>query len=133
MSVAVDVVAALALAGAFTAQLVRWLRVLQREHYSPAAMPRFLARWWWRHPRRASTKALVALAPLLALGSIFLGAVSRGPGLVAPTALYGLALPAGLGLRGRTGALRWTRRATTVALVATVASALVTAGVALTS
>ena len=29
-------VLALAIAGAFVAQLVRWLRVLQREHYEPS-------------------------------------------------------------------------------------------------
>lgn len=34
-----------ALLGAYVAQMLRWLRVLQREHYEASAMSRFLGRW----------------------------------------------------------------------------------------
>jgi UDP-N-acetylmuramoyl-tripeptide--D-alanyl-D-alanine ligase len=36
---------AVALVGAYVAQMLRWLRVLQREHYEASAMSRFLGRW----------------------------------------------------------------------------------------
>jgi UDP-N-acetylmuramoyl-tripeptide--D-alanyl-D-alanine ligase len=42
---ALDILYAVALAGAYVAQLLRWLRVLQREHYEPSAMARFVGRW----------------------------------------------------------------------------------------
>ena len=35
----------IALSGAFGAQMLRWLRVLQREHYEPESMYLFLGRW----------------------------------------------------------------------------------------
>ncbi len=112
---------AVALAGAYGAQLLRWLRVLQREHYEPASMIRFLGRW--SSPTVASAKSIerfrssrpftrshvfmVALLVAAVLQSdLFIAALS---------ALYGLTCPQGLTIRGRTSALHWTRRATTIA------------------
>jgi UDP-N-acetylmuramoyl-tripeptide--D-alanyl-D-alanine ligase len=43
--IVLDVVMVVALVGAYVAQMFRWLRVLQREHYEAGAMSRFLGRW----------------------------------------------------------------------------------------
>jgi len=43
--VVLDVVMIVALVGAYVAQMLRWLRVLQREHYEAGSMSRFLGRW----------------------------------------------------------------------------------------
>jgi UDP-N-acetylmuramoyl-tripeptide--D-alanyl-D-alanine ligase len=43
--VVLDVVMIVALVGAYVAQMLRWLRVLQREHYEARSMSRFLGRW----------------------------------------------------------------------------------------
>jgi len=43
--VALDVLFFVALGGAYVAQLLRWLRVLQREHYEASAIARFVGRW----------------------------------------------------------------------------------------
>ena len=45
MHVALDVLFIIGLSAAYVAQLLRWLRVLQREHYEPNAMARFVGRW----------------------------------------------------------------------------------------
>jgi UDP-N-acetylmuramoyl-tripeptide--D-alanyl-D-alanine ligase len=126
------VVAALTLALAYVAQLVRWLRVLQREHYQATSMVRFWRRWSWPLGRSTavstwwqpfslsfllwSTLPVVLLVALLAHLPVI---------LVVDTVLYGALCPWGLTPRGRTGKLQWTRRLVTVAVVAIVASALV--------
>jgi UDP-N-acetylmuramoyl-tripeptide--D-alanyl-D-alanine ligase len=43
--VALDVLFGVGLSAAFAAQMLRWLRVLQREHYEAAALARFVGRW----------------------------------------------------------------------------------------
>ncbi len=43
--IALDVAMIVALVAAYGAQMLRWLRVLQREHYEASAMSRFLGRW----------------------------------------------------------------------------------------
>ena len=45
MRVVAVVLGVTGLTGAFGAQMLRWLRVLQREHYEPRSMNRFLGRW----------------------------------------------------------------------------------------
>jgi len=121
VNIALDVVLAVALAAGAAAQLARWLRVLQREHYDPTAPGRFLWRWSvrpvasggrWSAPVNLSLVTLVAAIVLVATGEDRWAA--------AVTALYGVACPVGLSPRGRTGALRWTRRLTSVALVSVV-------------
>jgi UDP-N-acetylmuramoyl-tripeptide--D-alanyl-D-alanine ligase len=126
-----DSLLALALAGAFAAQLTRWSRVLQREHYEPASMARFLHRW--SSPRAASVRSrlpVVAGRPITPSHALIVAAVAcvvwrLDAWAVAASALYGLTCPLGLELRGRTGALVWTRRMTTVAVVATATSLVV--------
>jgi UDP-N-acetylmuramoyl-tripeptide--D-alanyl-D-alanine ligase len=45
VKIALDVLFAVALSAAYVAQLLRWMRVLQREHYEASAMARFVGRW----------------------------------------------------------------------------------------
>ncbi len=45
MRITLDVLFAVALSAAYVAQLLRWMRVLQREHYEASAMARFVGRW----------------------------------------------------------------------------------------
>ena len=45
MHVVLDVIFVLGLSAAFGAQMLRWLRVLQREHYEASALARFVGRW----------------------------------------------------------------------------------------
>lgn len=133
-----DALFALVLAAAFAAQMARWLRVLQREHYDPRAMSHFLGRWTTpqvpsakslgpvrrsapsHRPFTLSHALLVAIAVSVALRSEVALALS--------CAVYGLFCPWGLRLRGTTGRLEWTRRLRTVAgaafLVALVIAAL---------
>jgi UDP-N-acetylmuramoyl-tripeptide--D-alanyl-D-alanine ligase len=87
---------------------VRWLRVAQREHYLPDSASRFALRWW-------STSLLNVMAAMLGLVALVLSARWPGYALV-PAAIVGLG-PVGLGLRGRTSPLHWTRRLRTLAVV----------------
>ncbi len=125
MTIALATFAALALAAGYVAQLVRWLRVLQREHYEPSALARFLGRWTSPQVGSASTpprrflRRPVTLSHVLFVG-LLVGLVLRSDAwLVLDAVLYGLLCPTGLGLRGRTSPLRWTRRSSVIAAVAT--------------
>ncbi|HUV57678.1 MAG TPA: Mur ligase family protein [Acidimicrobiales bacterium] len=138
MRVLLEGVLGIALAAGFSAQLLRWLRVLQREHYEPASMRRFLGRW--SSPPVGSAKSverarlkrpitlthvlLVALAVALVTGIDWLAAVVA--------VLYGVFCPQGLSVKGRTGQLQWTRRLKTVAGV-TILAALAIVGLGLAS
>lgn len=123
MNVVAQFAAAIALAAAFAAQMARWLRVLQREHYEPKAVARFLGRW--TSPPASSAKALSrrqsrrpftpSYALMIALAAAIL---LRNYGLVVViTALYGIVCPWGLSIRGTTGPLQWTRRLRAVGAV----------------
>jgi UDP-N-acetylmuramoyl-tripeptide--D-alanyl-D-alanine ligase len=85
---------------------LRWLRVAQREHYLPGAALRFAWRWWARIPLNCA----------LAFAGVA-GAASAAvfPGAAIVTAAAVAAGPVGLGLRGRTSRLAWTRRLALVA------------------
>ncbi len=112
----------IALAAAGLASL-RWLRVAQREHYLAGSTSRFAWRWWRR--TRLDTSAVV-------LGFACAAATAWLPPLaVVPAAVAALA-PRGLGIRGRTSRLHWTRRLTTLAVAAGVLEAVpvVVAGLA---
>lgn len=87
----------------------RWLRVAQREHYVPKAVTTFAARWWGSS---RDNSLLAAGAVLAALSALWL------PGMAFFTAVIVAVAPLGLGLRGRTGRLVWTRRLKTLAVVA---------------
>ncbi|HLJ07432.1 MAG TPA: UDP-N-acetylmuramoyl-tripeptide--D-alanyl-D-alanine ligase, partial [Acidimicrobiia bacterium] len=91
--------ASLAAAGA------RWLRVAQREHYLPGSASRFAARWWLGI--RGNLLLLVAGGVATGLSWPF-PLVGLGP------AAIGAGAPVGLSVRGRTSALRWTRRLRTL-------------------
>jgi len=126
--VVLSIIESIALSSAFFAQLVRWLRVLQREHYNPASLRLFFVRWslprfvgatsvrdFGREvPTTSSTVFLVALVVAVALGFDDVG--------VGISVLYGLLCPWRLSMKGRTGPLHWTRRATTIGVVASAAS-----------
>ncbi|HEY7931486.1 MAG TPA: UDP-N-acetylmuramoyl-tripeptide--D-alanyl-D-alanine ligase [Acidimicrobiales bacterium] len=148
MKIGFELVLALMVALAWAAQMARWLRVLQREHYDPSAPFRFLGRWSAPHvssakapsvrrPSRLSAlKVLVnarrsklpgdaherrPMSPSLfwAVAVVFFVIVRLDVGAVLVSVIYGLTCPSGLSLRGRTSKLHWTRRLRVIALVAT--------------
>jgi UDP-N-acetylmuramoyl-tripeptide--D-alanyl-D-alanine ligase len=84
------------------------LRVAQREHYLAGSASRFARRWWRQGP--------LGIAGLL-LASAGVGLAWRWPAAALLTALVVAAGPPGLGLRGRTSPLAWTRRLRTLAAV----------------
>ncbi|HLX88839.1 MAG TPA: UDP-N-acetylmuramoyl-tripeptide--D-alanyl-D-alanine ligase [Acidimicrobiales bacterium] len=86
---------------------LRWLRVAQREHYLADAASRFALRWWRSSP-------LNILGLLVAAAGVFLG--TRWPATALATAVVAAGGPFGLGVRGRTSALAWTRRLRTLAV-----------------
>ena len=85
---------------------LRWLRVAQREHYLRGSTSRFAVRWWSGSPANVLL-ALVGIAGAAA------GIALPGAGLAA--AAVAVTGPLGLGMRGRTSVLAWTRRLRTVA------------------
>jgi len=100
---------------------LRWLRVAQREHYLPGAAARFALRWWGGTPLGIAG-VVVALAGT--------GLAWRWPASALATAAVVAAGPPGLGLRGRTAPLAWTRRLRTLAAAVTaLGAAAVAAGV----
>ena len=119
--VAFDVALAVALAAGFTLQMLRWLRVLQREHYEPASMRRFLGRW--SSPPVATARSVerfkmtrpVTLSHVLVVALLVCVVVHSDVLAALTSALYGLTCPQGLSVKGRTSALHWTRRLRTVA------------------
>jgi len=98
---------------------LRWLRVAQREHYLPGAVTRFALRWW---PQDAASAASVVVA----VAGVALA--WHWPATALATALIVATGPAGLGLRGRTSTLAWTRRLRTLAVVGTALAAAAIAG-----
>jgi UDP-N-acetylmuramoyl-tripeptide--D-alanyl-D-alanine ligase len=97
-------------AGAILATF-RWLRVAQREHYLSGSVARFARRWWgrdWVHIAAAAGALGSVVAEGFYGGIGILGAVVVGSG------------PLGLGVRGRSGRLRWTRRLGTIATIVAV-------------
>ncbi|MGH9171233.1 MAG: Mur ligase family protein [Acidimicrobiales bacterium] len=102
---------------------MRWLRVAQREHYLFGSVTVFAARWW------RSTRLDLAIL-LLAVAAVVASAWFGPSGVVAAAIV--VAYPAGLGLRGRTSRLKWTRRLTTVACSSTVLAGVVVVVVAVT-
>ena len=97
---------------------LRWLRVAQREHYLSGSVSRFEGRW------------LVARPVNLALGLITAGLIGTGvawPVLWIPAAVGLVLFPLGLGLRGHTSKLAWTRRLRTLAGVTLALAVLVLA------
>ncbi len=99
---------------------LRWLRVAQREHYLPGWVTPFARRW------TRSRRENVALAVVATLAVVVSPVV---PVVALVTAAVAVVFPLGLGLRGRTSPLRWTRRLrTTAAAAALLAAVLVAIG-----
>jgi len=140
---------------AWSAQMLRWLRVLQREHYDPSAPFRFLGRWSAPASHSAKAPSVRREHRLASLSRTLLGRTAKGRdesrerrpfsfsllwlGLIALFLLlrldvgaaivgvvYGLFSPSGLSIRGRSAKLDWTRRLRTIAGVASVLSAGIT-------
>ncbi|MGH9025015.1 MAG: Mur ligase family protein, partial [Acidimicrobiia bacterium] len=103
---------------------VRWLRVAQREHYIPGCVTRF----WWRWLRTGPLNLALGLA-LLAACVVGI----RVPAVLLAAAVVMAVWPVGLGPRGRTGMLAWTRRLRTVAGATVIIGAAVGVVVGLTS
>ena len=94
---------------------VRWLRVAQREHYIGGSMVRFAWRWWRLTPASIGS-ALVAVTAAVVTWLAAYEVVPQGLQLVGvATAVAVAGGPPGLGLRGRTSTLVWTRRLRTLA------------------
>ncbi len=87
---------------------LRWLRVAQREHYFPGRVTLFAWRWWLCIPGNALLLAA-------AMGGLVLAGLFPLAGLV--TAVAVALGPLGLGIKGRSAPLRWTRRLVTLAVV----------------
>jgi UDP-N-acetylmuramoyl-tripeptide--D-alanyl-D-alanine ligase len=121
VSTAVSSVALAACVVACVLAGLRWLRVAQREHYLAGAASRFAWRWWVGAPLDAS---LAAVAVAGALASV------AEPATACATAVVAAVGPFGLGLRGRTSPLAWTRRLRTVAAALGLAVAVVVGGAA---
>ena len=92
--------------GATAVAGLRWLRVAQREHYLADAASRFALRWW------ASSAENLVLVVVAALGLVL---SSRWPEAAFAPAVVAVVGPVGLGVRGRTAPLAWTRRLKTLA------------------
>ncbi|OYV65016.1 MAG: hypothetical protein B7X07_04545 [Actinobacteria bacterium 21-64-8] len=158
MKLIFELVLAILVAAGWAAQMARWLRVLQREHYDPSAPFRFLGRWSAPAVRSASAPnlrrdtrpSMFSFFPKVGRSKRSDEPRERRPfnfsllwasllvifllfrldvGAALVSVLYGLTSPAGLSLRGRTSKLVWTRRLRVVAALATVvALALVVLG-----
>ena len=149
MKLAFELVLAILVVAGWAAQMARWLRVLQREHYDPSAPFRFLGRW--SSPavrsanapnlRRDARTSMFSLIPkvghlkgrgeprerrpfsfslLWAFLLVLFVLFRLDVGAALVSALYGLTSPAGLSLRGRTSQLVWTRRLRLIAILATI-------------
>jgi UDP-N-acetylmuramoyl-tripeptide--D-alanyl-D-alanine ligase len=159
--VILDVIFVLGLSAAFGAQMLRWLRVLQREHYEASALARFVGRWSspqvaavprskvrleqasvtvrtaprddfqgasrfeqdrLRPKAQRGVRRPFTLTHVLIFAFVVALLVKNEYAPVVVAVIFGLFTPWGLSIKGRTGPLVWTRRATTTAAVATVVS-----------
>lgn len=92
---------------------LRWMRVAQREHYEPGRVSVFALRWW---PSTTLNVSLIGLIGFAAVAALFTDQwVRAGAAIVGFGAL--IAGPVGLGIKGRTSPLAWTRRLRVVAAI----------------
>ncbi len=108
---ALDAATVAACAVAVVLSGVRWLRVAQREHYLAGSVSRFALRWWRSSPTNVAAGTVAVAAAV---------AAARVPPVALATGAVVAAGPWGLGLRGRTSKLAWTRRLRTLAVVSAV-------------
>lgn len=131
MKIALAAVLSALLALGYCAQMARWLRVLQREHYDPTSLMRFLARWSTPQVGSAkvrtgvSSRRPVTLSHVLILAIVVALVLQLWDLMFVAVAAYGLFCPQGLSLRGRTSKLVWTRRLKATALLATAFSLII--------
>ncbi|HWH37980.1 MAG TPA: Mur ligase family protein [Candidatus Limnocylindrales bacterium] len=92
-------------AGALAA--LRWLRIVQRDQYYPAAV-RFARRWWLGMPVN------LVLLGVAVVGALLAPVTPWAALLTAAAAAVG---PLGLSVRGRTAPLAWSRRLVRLAIV----------------
>jgi UDP-N-acetylmuramoyl-tripeptide--D-alanyl-D-alanine ligase len=132
-SIALEVVADTLLMAAFAVQMLRWLRVLQREHYHAASMRLFLERWsspGVGAPRKhdsANSRRPVTLTHVALLLLLVFSALKLLDLVIVDSLLYGFCCPVGLSVRGRTSPLHWTRRVRRLAITAVLLFLLVAA------
>ena len=100
---------------------LRWLRVAQREHYLVGSAVRFWWRWWTVTPVNTGLGIAAAAAAVTSIAV---------PVCAIVTAAIVAVGPFGLGLRGRTARLAWTRRMSLVAVVTVMLEGLAVALVA---
>lgn len=107
------------------ASSLRWLRVAQREHYIPGYTSRFASRWY-SDSQRLINPILGIVAVVASLVAIAKPSqvLSAGIGL-AIVALATLVAPRGLRYKGTTSPLKFTRRLTTLAIIAWLINAIV--------
>ena len=113
--------------------LLRWLRVLQREHYEAGATVRFFVRWAWPRvgsPARATVRRPVPWHYVLLVEVIVLASFGFGEGAFAVASVTAVFFPLRLAVRGRTGSLAWTRRLVTNCVVASVVALAVSSAMA---
>ena len=101
MTEALDAASLAACALATVPAGLRWLRVAQREHYLAGRTSRFALRWWGASGLATAMGAVGGAGALAAL---------LVPAAAFATAAVAIAGPPGLGVRGRTSPLRFTRR-----------------------
>ncbi|HTN79592.1 MAG TPA: Mur ligase family protein [Acidimicrobiales bacterium] len=113
---AIEIVTTVAGAIGFGFAAIRWLRVAQREHYLAGSATKFARRWWV-----SSTANLV----LISVGGLAAALAFVWPVVGLPAVAVAIVGPLGLGVRGRTSRLAWTRRLRTAALVLVVVTAVI--------
>ena len=121
MKTAADILVTLLCLGAGVFAWLRWLRVIQREHYLAGSTTRFAWRWW----RSRWINVVLILA-----GIVGAAVAWWTPWIGIATAIAVGSGPVGLSVKGRTSPLNWTRRVTTLALLSAGVTVLV-AGVGL--
>jgi UDP-N-acetylmuramoyl-tripeptide--D-alanyl-D-alanine ligase len=112
------IVAACVAAGVLAA--IRWLRIVQRDQYYPAAV-RFARRWWLGVPLNLVLVGVALVGLLVTALTPWAAVLTAGAVAVGPL---------GLALRGRTAPLAWSKRLVRLAVVVAAVNALLLAGLA---
>jgi len=109
VSTVIVVLASIAGVAGYLGQVLRWLRVAQREHYLPGTALQFQVRWTLSRPINLVAEACMAV---LVLGVVLLHAHHQDLSSLAimVVGLIGLVVPRGLSMKGRTSPLAMTTR-----------------------